>query len=376
MPPSPTPAAASALAALLLLQGCGTFPASLYVEDPVLEELSRTRFTEHVNETALGFQMSARLGYEAGRVPLCEARFRRLDLPELEAFDPEDADFVGSPSTQGLCEGDIVLAKNKKPQSLATTLAFRDFTFFNHQGLLVWEEGRFFVLESWPKLDLFGSAPDFAGRLRGHVQQVALSEFLARYEIVEFYRLPDAEANARAVVAARALTAERIPYDPYHDPARPGLSCSEFMALALERAGYALELTPRPIADNPSVRRTLTSLGFGNQGYVVPDDFAQQPRETRVGWMSLHATAAEDLTIREAYRLLHERAGENAPYGEHVGLDPWHLLRYRENVVAFLEWAKGCVRAHAASEPAEIRALLERMHPIFFEERGASRISW
>ncbi|MEW6074515.1 MAG: hypothetical protein AB1726_18210 [Planctomycetota bacterium] len=367
-------AARRGLGALALLlpaaAGCHAFPLSLYVEGEVLDELSATSFRSAVDDREIAAGMRERLGYDGGRAPYLEEAFHRLDLAPADPFSPAAADDPASPFLAGLASGDVILAKNPKAQSLAATLSFAEFAYYDHLGVLVFEDGGVWVYEAWPRLRLLSTAPDFISRFQGHVDRVPLREFLARYETLELVRLPDPGRNARAVEAARRSRAQRIPYDPYHDPEQPGLSCSEYVEmLFLAEAGYPAGLPPRPLGRNAAWARIADSLGFRAPAYVVPDDFAGLEGARSVGIISRHRTLAEARAMRTAFRVLHDRDRPDSPAGDYLAAHPWHFLVYRDTTLAYFEWTKGYVRAHPEASEATLRAAIETIYDLCFRPR-------
>ena len=365
--------------ALLLLAGllpgvaCGTFPLSLYVDDDVLEELADSRFRDEVDEGEIAAALHRRLGGNIERVPLRGRGFYRADLAPGASFPVAAVDDLHGPEMTGLASGDILLAKNQKAQSLATTLAFEEFTFFNHLGLLAFEDDRAWVYESWPKLHLIGTSPDFVSRFRGHVKRIPLHDFLKRYEPVEVVRLPDAERNARAAMAARQSIERDIPYDPHHDPNNPGLSCSEYIEmLFFEEAGYPFTIAPCAFGRSASFARLSHSLGFRTSAYVVPDAFADLAGARVVGVLSRHRSLGEVQALRTAFAVLHARDdADNAPTGNYLAAHPWRFLVYRAPTLAFLEWAKGIARACPSLTADEQRAAIEELYDLCFRPRGS-----
>ena len=357
----------SILGALLLLAGggCGTFPLSLYVDEAVFDELERTSLRTDVSEAEIAAGMADRLGHVGERVPLLAEEYHRVDRSGVGPFLPPEVDDPSSPAVAGLASGDVILAKNSKAQSLASTLVLVEFTFYDHLGLLAIEDGGVFVYESWPKVDLFCRAPDFVSRYRGRVRRLPLSEFLERYETVELVRFPDPDRNLAALAAARESVTRDIEYDPYHDPNGPELSCSEYLEMLLvEGGGYAWRFPRRAVGRNLAIDRTSRMIGFRTPDYIVPDVFMDFPGTRPVGVISVHSSSSEVLAIHEAFAVLHARDRPDAPAGNHFTVHPWHFLVYRDETLAFLEWSKAYFRDHPSSDPRAIRGVVEEIYEI------------
>ncbi len=350
---------------LLVGGGCGTFPLSLYVDEAVFDELERTNLRTDVSDFEIAAGMSDRLGYEGERVSFLGEVYHRVDRAGIEPFPPSEVDDPGSPTVAGLVSGDVILAKNPKAQSLASTLAMMEFTFYDHLGLLAIEDGGVFVYESWPKVDLLCSASDFVSRYRGQVRRISLSDFLERYETLELVRFPDPARNLAAVAEARDSVTRDIEYDPHHDPNGPELSCSEYLEMLLvEGGGYVWKCPRRAVGRNLAIDRTSKMIGFRTPDYIVPDVFLDFPGVRQVGVISIHSSSSEVLAIHEAFSVLHARDHPDAPAGNHVTVHPWHFLVFRDETLAFLELTKAYFRDHPSSDPAAIREVVEEIYEI------------
>lgn len=356
----------------LLLAGCRAFPVGLYVKSDVLDILERSEYEEDLPRAEIAREMSALLDYEGGPAEIESRSFHRVDLEEaVGPFQAAALEHCDHPALAGLLPGDLVLAKNKKPQSLASTLTIEAFCLYDHAGVLAFEHGRPFVYECWPRLTFFPPARDFASHFRGGVRRTPLGTFLGRYETVEFFRLPDAEKNERVVRGARESLDEHIAYDPRHDPDDPALSCSEYILyLLVDKAGYAVDLTPYRVTDNASMRAAMTSLGFRTDAYLMPDSFARLPGATSVGMLSRHDSLSKVVATRCAYEALHHHFATHTELGSYLTVDRWHLVRYRKNVEDFLAWTLGYFEENPTADRERIHADLDTMLPIFFRREG------
>jgi len=362
--------------ALALVAGCATFPASLVVPSDALDELARRPTTvEALDEREVARGVRAVVGDAAPPLPLASRRVHRVDrAPVGRGFLPREARGADSVWTRDLATGDLLLAKTPGARSLGSSLALAEATYYDHVGVAVVEGGRVRVYESWPELVLVGPSPSFAARFRGGARRGPLSAFLARYEVVEVVRVLGEGRRAELGRAARASLDEGIVFDPYHDPDRPELSCSEYALHLLERAGWE----PAAAADGPelcaptanaSVGRVMRALGFGSRGYLAPDAFARVPGARRVALFSRHATRAETFALRDAHLHLWRRLGDGGRVADLLAPHPWRLMRYRANVRRFLEQVKGVFRRRPDAGAEERRRVVAALEPVFFRER-------
>ena len=374
-----------ALAGGVAIAGCGNLPVSAFVPQEVVRGLSQGQYVEDLDHAAVARAVEEATGYGAGPRRVGPALFRRLDrvVPGGPWNAQRFAERRGADAERlaGVAAGDLILAKNPKPQSFGSSLALDPFGYYDHVALLSFEDERAFVYESWPRLVLFGSAPKFAGRFRGHVRRVPFAAFLARYETLVFLRWPEIESQ-RLVDAARHAARDRIPYDPYHDPENPALSCSEFLVYLLEQAGAASLPQAWSTTRNSSVRAVIEALGFAAPAIYAPDGFAHMPGVKCVAVISRLANLGELRAREAAFELLYDRlAPQSGPQagaaqvermGSYLAFDRWRLSRYRRNVELFLNWAGGYgARCEPVSREAA-RQVLERMAPIFFVRRANS----
>lgn len=314
----------------------------MYVPTPVLEALE-PRATD-----ASSAELEAELLERFGALPEVELdpeRYWRLEDAEPRGpFAPDRVELEVS----GLSAGDLVLVKNPKAQSLATTLTFARFTYFDHLGVLIERDGAFFVCDSWPSFHPLGKSDDFASRFRGGVRATELGRFLAHYETLEVVRLADAQRNAALARAAEASLAEAIEFDPHHDPHDPRLSCSEYVRGLLERAGYAELPPPRAVTPRSDYRALLQLLGFPSDAFDVPEDLAALPGTRTVALVSRFATRARLEAHRAAFARLHARFQAGAKLSELLCVDRLRFLAYPPNVALFLQAAVGLADASAA----------------------------
>jgi hypothetical protein len=356
----------------LALAACRAFPVGMYVPDSVLDALETSGFEEHVDEHELARELASRAGERVR--PAAEApgtRYWRLDVePVRGPHAPAAFEAADGEASDGLEPGDLVLAKNGRPQSLGTTLSVHEFTFYDHAGVLVERGGRFYVCDSWPRFHPLVKAEDFAGHFRGGVRATPLARFLAHYETLLFVRLGDPERNARLARAALASLELAAEYDPHHDPEDPRLSCSEYVEALLERAGYAPPAEARALTADAEMLGILAALGFPAGGFLVPDQLAALPGVRQVGWISRHGSRAGARAIEAAFALLHARFLGGTRVGDFLRVDRFRFLRYRRNVARFLAWAEGWAEARGVEERAELERDLGELLPLFFRTRS------
>ena len=194
------------------------------------------------------------------------------------------------------------------------------------------------------------------------------TEYSVIYDRLGISKLSGAEI--RPLVDELYCVDEDLAFDPYHDPGNAALDCTEYLSyLLVDRAGYPFEYPLRAGTEQPSARRARRSLGFRVPAFLVPDDLAAVPGARRTAVVSRHASPSRQLALTEAVRLLHGRFGPESRLGDYLGPHPFRLLRYRRNVVAFLEYTKGYFGARPTADPAEIRRVLEELYAVFFVER-------
>jgi hypothetical protein len=350
----------------LLAAGCRAFPVGLYVPGRTLDALERSTYDEDAALESVVAELRERgVSHPAPAAGEREAWFRLDREPAMGPFEPRAADRPG-PLTAGLAPGDLVLVKNPKAQSLATTLCFTEPVFYDHLGVLVLVHGRWQVIDSWPFFSPLGCAEDFAARFRGGVRVTPLSGHLEHYETLLFVRLGDAERRAALAREALAALDEGIEYDPHHDPEDPRLSCSEFVQELLRRAGLPHPTVPRPVVDAGDLRELMGSLGFPTTGFLVPEQFLELPGARPVAWLSRHPTVAGARAVEVAFALLAARLRREGRVTDLLGIDRFRFLRYRRNVARFLAWAEALAEAEGWSDRERLERELTTLESRFF----------
>ena len=360
-----------------LLSGCRAFPISLLVPNETLDALETSEYVENLDPDEMDSLMAERFGLDTSAAPKKPRGVHRLDFtPESGPHRAEKLNSAYHPATAGLHSGDLLLAKNGRPQSLGQTLTFKKFTYYTHMGILAREGGRFYVFESWPRLHLLAATDNFAARFRGGVQKVSFNEFLERYETIEVVRLPQrifgADIGERLVAAAKESLDENIRYDPHHDPDDPAMSCSEYVSYLLEdKLGYTLALSRRQVTENTSMRRLLSSLGFRTDAYVVPEAYRELPHAQAIALLSHQPSRAAHLGKFYAYQALHEHFVANSSISSYLGIHPLRLVRYRTNVENFVNRAILYAETQGSENPEKLRRDLRAMVKLFFRRKDS-----
>ncbi len=359
------------LAPLAFVAACH-LPVSLVVDASTVRELERTVFVEGLDEGRVRTAVRTWLPFTGEPLATDPERYWRCDR-SVGPFAPTDL-VAGAAALDGLASGDLILAKNDKPQALGTTLTLSRFTLYTHIGLLeIDAQGTPFVHESWPTIRLLSLAPSLAARFSGKVARVPLAAYVARYDTLSFVRLAglDAQAVRGVLEEARLARAEGVAFDPHHDPDDPRLSCSEYLERLLTRgAGLELVLDPIPVCARASVQALVGGLGFRTLGYVVPDAFARQPGAREVGVLSRLPSEGAVRASNEAYRVLHAHfmaADDGVGVGSYVRYDRVRLVRFRENVAAFLAWSAAYGDSAQELDGERLEADLKRLLPAFFQ---------
>jgi len=367
-----------ALPLLAGLTGCRAFPISLFVPRETLNVLETSDFVERLDDAELDHALARHFGLSPSLedvAPHLSRDLYRVDLlPEIGPLSPQALNEDNHPALWDLEPGDLLLAKNRKPQSLGQTLSFTDFTYYGHMGVLAREDGELVVYESWPRLVMLRTADVFADRFQGGVQKVPFGQFLERYETIEVVRLVlldgRDDVGASLARAARETLDEDIRYDPHHDPDDPAMSCSEYVAyLIRDKLEAELQLRARAITKNPSMQALLGSLGFRTDGYIVPESFAELDQAFSVAVFTHHATRAAYLGNLYAYRALHTHFEAGASISSYLGIHPLRLVRFRRNVVDFLAAAQSYVEAHPYVSLETLERELQAMTELFFRPR-------
>ena len=347
------------LASLLLLLGaCSHLPIALIVPDGVLEELERTRYGAAFDAAALAQRVRERYGAAVQPLPRLDPQWRRLDREELPPLDVDSFDRPDAPGLAGLRSGDLVLAKNPRPQSLVSSLTMEEPGWFDHMGILVLDEGSATVIECWPRVAFLAKPPDFAGRFRGGVARRPLSVFAARYEHLSFLRLSGGREGGERL-ARRALDSlgEGIRFDPYHVPDDAALSCTEYVHYLLDGVlSERDELVKSHVRPQPSIERVRRELGWRAQRFLVADAFLRLRGARPVGDLARHSSRSELLALQAARIELHARAGDpGAPLGDWVAPDGWSLFSYGERTAVYHAWSKGLARVRPSEEPEVVQ---------------------
>ncbi len=355
---------------LVFLGGCGTFPIRYVAGKRALEELQRTSLpAADFDEPPSALREL--VGDEVERLALGERFFRRYDLDPEVGVLPKHLRALDSAPTRGFLTGDLVLAKNAKAQSLAMSLALAEPTYWDHLGVLVARDEEWFVYESEPDVRLLGSFPDFASRFQGEAEPTRFDRFADRYEAIAVVRLSLGTRLGAFVDAAVASADEGLRFDPYHDPERPELGCSEYVEELLRRAGtaFALAFTPPTACASPA--RAMRSLGFRQGPYLMPGAFLALNGARTIAVLARHERESQWLALRAAHEWLWQRQRATTPLGDLLSIHPTRLFRYSERSRAFLEWTKGAARDAKLVDLSDARRFVAAYGPAFLPDAPA-----
>ncbi len=319
----------------VLLASC-QLPVSLVVPSSVVAALNRDQLPPF-ERVEFDREVQERFGDQVQAVDWYEGEWRQLAGEDLfsEASD-----------------GDLLLVKNTQAQSLASTVGLATPTWFDHSGVIQVTEAGTMVIESWPDVRLVAKTPDFASRLYGKVQITPVRQFLERYHHGLILR-PAGDGRQR-VERALALAEQGITFDPYHDPERPELSCTEFVAQVT-----GVDLEPIPVSPVPSISNTRVELGWYVSCFVTPDTFLDLPGAAWIGELGRHGSLEEVRALRAMWFEIHrmsQRSGSSM--GDWVGYDRFRLFGWRPRVTALLEWAVGLARFSPGGDHEERARIL------------------
>ena len=325
------------LPALLLHASCGA-PMSWVVPYEVVVELREDR-TPPFDRGAFDDAVRARFGAHLVAVSWLQDRWRPLTSDPLE---------------QVAVDGDLLLVKNHQAQSLSSSVGLAVPTWFDHAGVLEHTAAGPVVLESWPGVVLLALTPDFASRFKGRAQATPLGDFLARYHHAVVLRLPG--GGEERVARARALIEEDAPFDCYHDPERPELSCTEFVAACCQ-----VDLDGVPVSALPNVGRVKEALGWYVETFVTPGTLLGVEGAHVVAELGRHRSRAEVELLRATWTEIHRMSQrEGSSMGDWLSYDTTRLFGWRPRTVALLEWSASLARAEPGRDPWDTaRALVE-----------------
>lgn len=175
------------------------------------------------------------------------AQYRTLERGAM----PAQATWRGLP----VADGQIIVTEKPGPMALLISLTAQRFEPYVHAGLIVFDDGKPYVYESFGML-----MPHFGGRptrgMRGGVRRVPLEAFLRRGGITAVYEPADEVDRAALLGFARDALGRRVRFDDVFDGRDPRrLYCVEFVARALQAA------SPKPVERVPlSANRSMRVL--------------------------------------------------------------------------------------------------------------------
>lgn len=285
------------------------------------------------DEDALEERVHARYGDHLERVKWMESGWRVLQEVELQT-------------------GDLILVKNRKAQSLATSVGLAEATWFDHSGMIeVTEEGAF-VIDSWPAVELLVDVDTFVDRFQGGGRVQTITDFLSDYH--HAYVLRPQSGGELAVARAKGLVEAGLEFDPRHNPTNPAMSCVELLEYGLERT-----LRWVPVSEVEDVSRVRLALGWDVNGFLTPDLFLEQADLVPVGEFGRHRSSVEARALREVWFEIHrysQRPGSSM--GDWIGFDRFFLFGWKPRVKALLEWSVAIVRDDPTVDPVELARFL------------------
>jgi len=231
-----------------------------------------------------------------------------------------------------LKSGQIIMTDSGGPSAVFFSLFTEDFTPYIHSGIIVMENNRAFVYESYGTFQpaLGGRPTDY---IKGEVSRTPLEIFVQRGKFAKIYNPPpdaDPQKIADFVVEQHRL---KTPFDPYFRfDEHESLYCTELVALAIEAAGGKLpELSPFP--DNPSLTIVREWLGITDKGTIQAKPFIDPER--LVGTLSVLDSQIRFAVYIELKREIHRRFTRNQKLGN---LFQWKNsnLEFRMPIILFL----------------------------------------
>jgi len=206
--------------------------------------------------------------------------------------------------TLELRSGQVAVTDSGGPMALFFSLFAADFSPFVHSGILVLEDGRPFVYETFGRIrPWFGRRP--TDLIHGKVERTPLADFIRRGKYVEIYDLPPGVDAGRVTAYVRSRYARQTPFDPhFRFDEHEALYCTELTAMALVAGGWQTpELIPFP--DNPSLTRVRHWLGIDDRGTVQAQQLIEPERF--VAALSILSQQARFHVYIELKRELHRR---------------------------------------------------------------------
>ncbi len=170
--------------------------------------------------------------------------------------------------------GQILLTESPKPTNFLILATYPEFSPFFHVGIVEVEGNNIFVYEANGEINklsvmagLGGGAPSDA--ITGHVKRTPLDVFLSESRTISIFS-PPSSADVQTLINFSDYHAKsKTPFDAYFnsiDSTR--LYCSEFVSLALTRAGVKGSYLVN-MRHNPSLQKILTWMKVPGRSIVA-----------------------------------------------------------------------------------------------------------
>ena len=231
--------------------------------------------------------------------------------------------------------GYLIVSESNLESDYLFTLAPEIFTPYTHIGIISVEKTGAYVLEVKAYYSMgFGNKPP-TDTLKGSVSKTPLAQYIANYEIVSVFAPPPSLNKSALMTYARQQLANRTPYDAYFDADNSvTLYCSEYVANALQSAGYRGNVAPRRTIRNQSVLNVLTWMKVKANFFITTKDLLLG--HTWVGTRSQKHSRSDILINRAVKYDFYRRFTQDQKVGNILS---WSLLglKFMPEAKAFME---------------------------------------